>query len=232
MIDWGSFSPIADSSNQGVAALNSNGYGPYKMARTLSPSSSNQVTEPGRKIISAWLDGGSYGQANSLPRDLSLDPQSGDLLQQFSPELMVLRTGASSPEIRSQQIEIVALFSLTADVNPQAEFGVAFAQSEDGEDEQRVSIQLGSQLVVVSRGRAAGPLLPTSSTPPTSVYVHVIFDHSIISTIVNNRTAITSYVSPRDSNSTRVSLFGVDGITIECDLQVWNLRDAKNTMKT
>ena len=43
MIDWGTFSPIPGTSAQGIAALHDNGYGPYKMARTLSPSSSNQV---------------------------------------------------------------------------------------------------------------------------------------------------------------------------------------------
>jgi hypothetical protein len=235
MIDWGSFSPLPDSTAQGVEALIGNGYGPYKMARTLSPSSSNQVRDRGRKIITAWLDGGSFGQSNSLPRDLSLEFSTGELLQQFSPELKSLRIGSgSSIGVRSQQIEIVAKFSLSSTVDPQAEFGVAFAQSEDGEDEQRVSIQLGSQLVVVSRGRAAGPLFPVVSSFPTTVYIHIIFDHSIISTIVNNRTAITAFVSPRDENSTRLGLFGVDGSTITCEIQSWVLRDANinNTIPT
>jgi hypothetical protein len=226
MIDWGTFSPVPGTSEQGIAALRDNGYGPYKMARTLSPSSSNQVRDPGRKILSAWLDGGGMGQGNSLPRDLSLDSTTGELLQQFSPELKALRTGTGSPAgIRSQQIEIFALFTVTASADPQAEFGVAFAQSEDGEDEQRVSVQLGSQLVVVSHGRAAGPLMPVTG-PGSKVAMHVIFDHSIITTIINNRTAITVFVSPRDANSTRIGLFGVDGKTIFCTMQAWALRNA------
>jgi hypothetical protein len=227
MIDWGTFSPVPDSTAQGVAALTGNGYGPYKMARTLSPSSANQVLNPGRKIITAWLDGGGYGQANSLPRDLSLDATTGELLQQFSPELKALRTGGGAPAgVRSQQVEIFAVFTLAAGADPQAEFGVAFAQSEDGEDEQRVSVQLGAQLVVVSRGRAAGPLMPAGA-PGSTVSVHIIFDHSIVTAIVNNRTAITAYVSPRDANSTRVALFGVDGVTVSAAWQVWALRSAQ-----
>jgi hypothetical protein len=241
MIDWGSFSPIQDSNAKGIAALIGNGYGPYKMARTLSPSSANQVKDAGRKIITAWIDGQGFGQGNSLARDLSLDSITGELLQQFSPELQALRTSSNTntnytsisisdfkslSNPRSQQIEIVAIFTLTASADPMSEFGVAFAQSEDGEDEQRVSIQLGSQLVVVSRGRAAGPLLPSSTTLPSVVHMHIIFDHSIISTIVNNRTAITAFVSPRDANSTGMSVFGVDGSTITCNIQSWVLRDA------
>lgn len=111
MIDWGYAEP-ADNGLTGVAALRPSGAGAYKMARTLSPSSPNQVrapasmppttgtrppppllqvAAPGRKVMVAWLDLGSAGQSGSLPRDLSLHPTTGALLQQFSPELQVRR---------------------------------------------------------------------------------------------------------------------------------------------
>lgn len=228
MIDWGTFS-IHDASKTGVAALKGNGRGPYKMARTLSPSSANQVLEPGRKIITAWLDGGGFGQgqAVSLPRDLSLDAKTGELLQMFSPELAQLRLGSGDPAgVQGLQVEIFASFTVSAGADAAAVFGVAVLQSEDGEDEQRVSFLLGPQLV--GAASAAGPLMPavTTGAAATVVTLHVIVDHSLVTVIANNRTAITTYVAPRDANSTGISLFGVDGTTISATWQAWALRDA------
>lgn len=80
MVDWGTFSR-ANNGRPGVGGLVANGAGAYKMARVLSPASANQVSAPGRKVITAWIDLGSHGQAAALPRDLSLDPATGELLQ-------------------------------------------------------------------------------------------------------------------------------------------------------
>jgi hypothetical protein len=225
MIDWGSFS-VHNESNRGVAALAGNGRGPFKMARTLSPSSANQVLDAGRKVMSAWLDGGGMGQANSLPRDLSLDAETGELLQQFSPELQALRTGGGAPEgLRSAQVEVVATFTVAAGADPQAEFGVAVWQSEDGADETRVSALLGPQLVRAAA--AAGPLQPQIAAGAAgTVRLHIIADRSVLSVIANNRTAVTAFVAPRDADSTRVAVFGVDGTTVTVEWQAWALRDA------
>jgi hypothetical protein len=170
---------------------------------------------------------GATATAQALPRDLSLDPASGALLQQLSPELQLLRTGSGSPSgVRGLQLEVVADFTVSQDVDPQAEFGVSVLVSEDGEDAQPIGVSLGEQLAYVS-GRA-GPLTPPLSFVDgvATVHVHAIVDHSIVTAIVNNRTAVTRIVLPRDADSDRVVLFGVDGVTIKCSLQVWALRDA------
>ena len=97
--------------------------------------------------------------------------------------------------------------------------------SDDGADEQRVSVMLGPQLVGAAWG--AGPLVPQlSAAAGGSVRLHIIVDHSIITVICNNRSAITTYVRPRDANSTGIALFGVDGSTITATWQAWALRGA------
>ena len=228
MVDYGTFS-VRDAGKVGVAALVGNGKGAYKMARTLSPSSANQVLDPGRKIITAWLDGGGYGQgqANSLPRDLSLDASTGELLQQFSPELKALRLGSGdAPDsLQALQLEVFATFTLAAGSDPRAEFGVAVLQSADGEDETRVSVLLGPQLV--GAATSAGPLAPQVAPGAAAVVtLHIIVDHALLTVICNNRTAITTYAAPRDANSTGISLFGVDGAGVKATWSAWALRDA------
>jgi hypothetical protein len=56
--------------------------------------------------------------------------------------------------------------------------------------------------------------------------MHIIVDHSILTAIVNNRTAITAVVTPKSIASSGIQLFGVDGATVKCDWHAWVLRDA------
>jgi hypothetical protein len=86
MVDWGGFVPTG--SGTGVGSLASV-EGQFMMARTLS-THPNQVTVGGRRVMIAWI-GGMSGAAQSLPRDMSLDPGGAGLLQQFVPELKMLR---------------------------------------------------------------------------------------------------------------------------------------------
>lgn len=219
MIDWGSLGLNPASGGTGVAALRAIGGGPYKMARTLSPSSGNQVALPGRKVITAWVDVAVNAQA--LPRDLSLDRSDGALLQAFSPELAALRTGSGDPErVRAQAVEIVADFSVGPDADPAAVFGFWALLSEDGGDGVRVAVDLGRGVVAVADG--AGPLMGDRNR----VHVHAIVDHSIATVIVNNRTAITRRRDPAGADSNRVALFGVDGVGVSCAWSAWPLRDA------
>lgn len=233
MLDWGAFARAGNGA-AGVAALVGAGGGPYKMARTLSPSSANQVTAAGRKVLTAWLDlgarGGGGGQAAALPRDLSLDAGTGELLQAFAPELQALRVGSGNPVgLRAQQLEVVADFAVAAGADAQAEFGVDVLLSEDGADAARVRVLLGAQLVAAGAA-AAGPLLPPPAPgAPLAVHMHAIVDHSILTVIVNNRTAVTAWVGPRDADSTRIALAGVDGMTVTCSWRAWALRDANIT---
>jgi len=229
MLDWGCTRDGGAAGAAGVAALVAGAGGPWKMARTLSPQSPNQVNGAGRKIITAWVDAGA-GVGQALPRDLSLDAVSGELLQAFAPELRALRTGSGAPAgLRSQQVEVYAVFAVAAGADAQAEFGVRALLSEDGLDAQTLAVNLGRGLV--GAAAHAGPLLP----PPTpgaafTVTMHAIIDHSIVTVIVNNRTAITAIVAPRDADSSRLELYGVDGVTIAATtFQAWALRNATFT---
>lgn len=124
--------------------------------------------------------------------------------QAFSAELAALRTGSGDPAgLRSAQAEVVIDFALAAGADPQAEVGLDVLLSEDGEDAQRIRLLLGESMVVVAD--KAGPLLPALA-PPCALHVHVIVDHSILTVIVNNRTALTTYVAPRDADSDRLQV--------------------------
>lgn len=245
MIDWGAFAPTGEGN--GIAGLSSTS-GQYMMARTLS-TLPNQVVGDGRKIMVAWIGGGSAA-SQALPRDLSLDKNGQyGLLQQFVPELQILRIPGSHrtvhlhstndlavyknnqvrvPNLISQQVEITILFTLT-NSNPDV-FGVNVLLSEDGQDYVPIGIGIGVQQVYVKD--RAGPLYPyvtddTSSVVQPSVqqqiWLHAYVDHQIITVIVNNQTALTVYSVPRDANSGLIELFGVDGVNVLADMNVWEL---------
>lgn len=219
MIDWGALGLSGAPGGTGVGALRAGQRGPYKMARTLSPASPNQVLDAGRKVITAWLDVAVNAQA--LPRDLSLDPTDGALLQAFSPELTGLRLGNGDAEgVRGQAVEIIADFTVGPGADPQARFGVGALASLDGSDALVIGIDLG--LGVVTLGDAAGPLMGDL----TRIHVHAILDHSIGTVIVNNRTAITTMRNPASADSDRAALFGVDGVGVSCVWKAWPLRNA------
>jgi hypothetical protein len=223
MVDWGCAGPRPPSAGGGVgvAALQPLAGGPYKMARTLSPASANQVAAPGRKVMTAWLDLGAAASAQALPRDLSLDPASGALLQAFSPELQALRASSGDPEsARGQAVEVVADFAIGPGAAADAVFGLVALASEDGQDGLRVAVDLGRGIVSVGDG--AGPLAGSAS----AVHVHLIVDHSSATLICNHRTAVTRRRDPRDAASDRVEVFGVDGSAITVQWRAWVLRDA------
>jgi sucrose-6-phosphate hydrolase SacC (GH32 family) len=154
----------------------------------------------------------------ALPRDLTLDPQGTGLLQQFSPELAALRL-PTPPPARSQQVEVVVDFVLHAG-SEGAVFGVNVLASADGQDATAIGVSLADGQVFAHD--RAGPLVFDPAAPAT-VHLHAVVDHSIVTVIVNNRTAITRYVTPRDANSDGVELFGVDGTTITATVAVWQL---------
>ena len=217
MMDWGSLGLNPAASGTGVAALRAIDAGPYKMARTLSPASPNQVAAPGRKVMTAWLDVAVNAQA--LPRDLSLDPADGALLQAFSPELQALRLGSGDPEgLRGQAVEVVADFTVAPGADPDAQFGVWALLSGDGGDLVRIGVDLGRGVVTVADG--AGPLMGDH----TRIHVHAIVDHSIATAIFNNRTAITRRRDPASADSDRMALYGVDGVGVSCVWSAWPLR--------
>lgn len=95
--------------------------------------------------------------------------------------------------------------------------------SADGLDRQSVRVQLADG--IVAAGGKAGPF----QGPATSVHVHIIVDHCILTAIVNNQTAVTAFVSPRDAGSGGLELTGVDGTDVRVTWSAWALRDANIT---
>merc|ERR1711953_1297860 len=96
--------------------------------------------------------------------------------------------------------------------------GVEVLRGTNGEG-TRIGVDPVRGLVTVNgttQGNAdirAGPLAPSNAT---EVSIHAIVDHSIIEVIVNNRTALTVYVTPSSSESVGVSLYGTgtDGTNV------------------
>lgn len=227
MIDWGVFGDDG-TGTPGIPGLTPNKGGTYMMARTLSPQSPNQVAAPGRKIITAWINGNG-GTAQALPRDLSLDPETGELLQAFSPELQLLRLPSkdSGTLPRSGQMEIYAQFAVTATADPARHFGLLLQQAEDGAAALELTIDRKMQRVKL--GGREGPLLAYPAPHHLEFDVHVIIDHVLVTVIVNNRTAITALSSPQSESSTLFDVVGVDDVdtTLVHPLQAWALRDAE-----
>ena len=224
LFDWGCTGPNGKEGAKGLAALEVHGdHNMWTMARTLSPSSPNQVTDAGRKIITAWLGGGGR-DAQALPRDLSLDPVTGALLQQFVPELSNnLRTGDGSPlGVSSVQVEVVADFTVAPGITP-APFGVTLYETPDGTFSQQVAVDLALELFTA--GPVGGPLF-IDPTEPQRYHVHIFTDNGMTSVICNNRTAVTHSAHPLPPFATLLSLFGVDGVSVSVEWKAWALRNA------
>ena len=218
-----------------VGAVGHYDYGTLTMARTLG-SDPNQVAKNGRRVLVGWIGGTPASQ--SLSRDLTLSAEY-ELLQQFVPEYESLRmpgtyeaTDVGAAEMvaaeivhstGSLQMEIVATFTFTA--NPKAVFGVSVlgGTAEAVVDCSNTTIQnkgrnpggcmigVADQPKVSSQslsGRvSAGPVLPVASK---TIRMHIIVDHEILETIVNNRTAMVTYhKSIPSAASTAVTLIGV-----------------------
>jgi len=231
MVDWGSFTPIAGARVKGVNGLRGDASRAYSMARTLG-GDVNQVIGGGRRIMFAWL-GGFSGASMSIGRDLSVNSDY-ELLQQFVPEMKILRRHETG--FGGQQVEIYAKFVIPGGAESELQpFGVEVLKGPDG-DGTRIGIDPASGLVVVdgtSQGNddvRAGPLMQANCTEVT---IHAIIDHSIIEVIVNNRTALTVYVTPKSKRSVGVALYGAgnDGKNVNAvsgKLQVWELEAANN----
>merc|ERR1711957_373501 len=180
----------------------------------------------------AWL-GGFSGASMSIGRDLSVNSDY-ELLQQFVPEMKILRRHETG--FGGQPVEIYAKFVIPGGAESELQpFGVEVLKGPDG-DGTRIGIDPASGLVVVdgtSQGNddvRAGPLMQANCT---EVVIHAIIDHSIIEVIVNNRTALTVYVTPKSKRSVGVALYGAgnDGANanaVSGKLQVWELEAANN----
>lgn len=215
-----------------IGAVGHYDYGSLTMARTLG-SDPNQVAVNGRRVLIGWIGGGSPA-SQSLSRDLTLSADY-ELLQQFVPEYQVLRQPATfeetalTPETKlhsagSLQLEVVATFSFTA--MPTAPFGVSVlgGTAKVTIDCTTKDPQAPGGCMVVN-GPSKGPVMPLGVK---TVTMHIMVDHEIVETIVNNRTAMVTYHKDIPSaSSTAVELIGVSA-SIKGSIKSWSLAAANN----
>ena len=195
------------------------------MARTLG-GDPNQVVKPGRRTLTAW--GRASHTFQTLLQDITLGKGSAGevvLMQQFIPELQILRSADKSALASSQQFEVVAAIA-----PPAVPGKVAFTVLGS----VRIGVDFAAELVFVDTGAAqpppkhgdgrassvhAGPLYMSSSTAP--VHVHAIIDHSIVAVIFGNRTSLTVSVTPGEHD---VGVGRAPGVA----MRAWALRTANN----
>merc|ERR1711884_441725 len=74
----------------------------------------------------------------------------------------------------------------------------------------------------------AGPWPSDDAKPgePRSISVHIYVDHSIVSLIVGNQTAITAWVHPSQPDSVGVALFSDRGDVEATSIAIWQLASA------
>jgi len=238
--DYSSFTPNGKSGKIGFEAISDNKGLVWGMARTLG-GDPNQVETPNQRIvIHAWQKGPDTASAMSLGRDLSLD-KKGFLLQQYVPELSILRMPSSHVHVKqllslnSQtpviinglQLEIVCQFS---NINHGSKdvFGIHVLIGTNPDDYVAIGVNMTTSLLYIGdTDTRAGPMNFSNPYMEDTVWMHAYVDHSIVTVIVNNRTAITKYVSPASATSDGVALFGTDS-DIKADLHIWKLKDANN----
>ena len=220
MVDWGAYTLNGNASAIGIDALIGGRSRGYSMARTLG-GQPNQVATQGRRVMVAWV--GTSPAAQSLPRDLSLNAK-GELLQAFVPELQQLRNSSS---LASSQLELLARYTLTPTTT--GVFGVHVLATPDGSERTSIGVDLNRRMVFVDGTQQgsdvlrAGPLLGSG----TDIYMHVYVDHSIVTVLVNNQTALTVLVSPSSTTAVLASEYtdDVDG-DYSLELDGWSLSSA------
>jgi len=167
---------------------------------------------------------GIQGSAQSLPRDLSLAPDKS-LLQQFVPELQVLRR-------RHLSGKTVAMAGLQAEVHARfppscATAGQACALRLDDYGELLLDQKRGLVTLDLTAGNnsaiRAGPM--PAAFPGLGFAVHLYLDHQILELIVNNATAMVAYWSPPAAANASLKL-AVQGDGAALD--VWELASAHN----
>eukprot|EP00966_Prymnesium_polylepis_P096365 2233092-Prymnesium_polylepis.1 len=167
--------------------------------------------------------------------------------QAFVPELKKLRRGhfalagtaipatsggssnASLLEVAGAQLELLATFRV-----PRPGGTVGLTVLAGPRERTVIAIDASRQLVLLDRtlsGAAmdadvrAGPLVARSGEFTT---VHAFVDHSIVTLIADDQTALTSWVHPQDARSIGVGLFAAGssepGELVSLD--VWQLADA------
>lgn len=273
MVDWGSFT-LKDRTAAAAAAPSIDADGIERdpldlltgtasrglsMARTLGSEDADQVTKEGRRVLIGWTgpapaqvyNGDNLGSAQSLPRDLFMDPHTSKLVQRFAPELKMLRKTpkpellvccghAGSTEDVSTGITATELIvSFPAECahappgpnDPMCGFEV-LGNGHDwsaGRPSLKFTMDTTRNLLTLNGTTLGNPDVRAGPIPPPSSSnfawtVHVIVDHSIVEIIVNGDTAFVVYVAPAEGTEGNVRVFGRDGARAD----IWRLNDAHN----
>ena len=166
------------------------------------------------------------------------------LRQAFVPELQSLRRGhtklnTTHPSAKAgQQIEVVARFEGCLE----KDFGVSVlgAAASNGVDSERtvVSVLPARDLVCVNGTRQGNPeprcgpfVRPPAGAPEDLLAtLHIIVDHSIVTVIANNVTAITAAVRPSSGSAGGVALetASVEAGGVRASADVWVLHGIDN----
>lgn len=260
MLDWSEFTVnmSAPPNARGVAALSRHSPNPTGgrlcMTRTLGDfATANQVATKGRRVAIGSVSGmcgfnisTPCTSMQSLPRDLSLSLQTTGgkswpiLLQAFVPELQILRRNhtARATIAFGQQLELVVVFTQTK--NARTPFGLSVLRGSASE-ETTVLVNPDRGLVCIN-GTLQGNPEPRcapfrSGVVANETVFHLIVDHSIITLIVNNVSAITASVAPSSAQAGGVALHGVQSESartsevagvIASSVDIWTLADANN----
>lgn len=235
----GKFTPYWDK----PGAVGYYDYGELTMARTLG-SDPNQVLMNGRKVLIGWIGGTPASQ--SLARDLSLS-KDYELLQQFVPELAMLRQDQTSASLesardlrsrgqaiaQSQQVEVYVSARVPTD-DQTYEFGVDVLclRGANGANCSRVYMSCSGkrgpgccEVGVIDKSdnnrKTSAPLdLPEDFDQPYAL--SAIVDHQIIEVIFNNRTAMVVYVQVKSAMSDQVVPY-LDEANFEYNIDSWKL---------
>ena len=142
------------------------------------------------------------------------------------------------------QLEISATFKLSAALRDSfgtnaevGNFGLLVLAASDTSEHTVIGFDLSHQTVFLDRKASGAPDLdgdvragpwPSSAGlgDETSITVHVYVDHSVVSLIAANETAITAWVHPQSKMSTGVAVWSaVEGVKLD-SIDVWALSDS------
>ena len=185
----------------------------------------------------------------TLPRDLSL-AADGTIRQHFVAELQQLRLGlpmtmqnvvfprqsVRSLPIRGAQLEVKVRIKYSDGLS---RFGlwVLAGQHHGTAEYTAIGFDLQRHQVFIDRRNSsanrtdtdvrAGPI-PETLTNAGHLTFHAYVDHSIVTLIAENQTALTVFVHPIDGNSTALSLFheGTGPAPTLTSLHIWRLANA------
>jgi hypothetical protein len=142
----------------------------YTMARTLGDlTDANQVSKNGRRVIVAWIGGGSVA-SQSLARDVSLSKESF-LLQQFVPEFQSIRIPESHVTTTTATKSTAVSAVMTEAATPTSAVAKAKALPAPGDADSLKA--MGQQLELVAKLKVSGwnpappaPAPPAPKPPP------------------------------------------------------------------